>query len=138
MGLDDILPDDSSDTHHSHSSPSESSTQSDPSHHVIGSGDTSRSYIPTRWKKLKRVITREMGLSVEEVLEKPPEERNEILDHADNWYDDDFEQNTSAYRSTTRCTVCRQACDEHYVEINGEKFCVQHTAGQIARALDTS
>lgn len=137
MGLDDIVPDDSGTSSSSSSNKSSSSsTQEEENLKEIGGGRWKKSFTQEKWEGVKEVIHEEMGVTVNVVLNKPPKERFQILHEAALIDDGEKKREEFSYSSSTRCHLCGNACDNSNVEIEGEKFCPQHSAARIRKALD--
>lgn len=138
MGLEDLLPDDE-EVDRSSSSNSGSSKPDDPFQNddliSIGSPPNDKHFNEEQWEKVKRVVREEFGMKIGEVKSMPSEKRYETLHKAVTFNEDD-EDEPEELVSNTRCGVCGRAADNVGVEIHGETYCVQHTAGEIAESLE--
>lgn len=137
MGLDDIIPDDSNSS--SRSSPSSTSGSDGPEIvREIGGGEYQKRFTEEQWEKVKRVIRSKMDYSVDAVLNMRSEERYEVL-HEAVTYNPDVEEGVSEeHKTTLDCYHCGNDCSGGYVELEGERFCMQHPAAQVAKALGKS
>lgn len=140
MGLDDLIPEHDRDTSGSSSQGSNSDKPSDPYQNddliSIGSPPNDKHFNEEQWEKVKRVVREEFGMTVGEVKTMPSKERYETLHKAVTFNEDQNGDDESKLMSNKRCPVCGRAADNVGVEISGELFCVEHTAGQVANALE--
>lgn len=134
MGLEDLVPDDKRDT----SSRSRKKSLEDRDDLVvIGSGELRKSFEKDRWENIKDVMTSEMGLVPNEVVNNySAEERFRTLHEAAML---EAQETTleELGKTPNPCAICgTELGDEGGVEVSGLYVCAGHTAGQIAEKLN--
>lgn len=140
MGLDDLIPDHDQNTSGSSSSGRSKDRDKDPYANddliSIGSPPNDKHFNEEQWEKVKRVVREEFGMSIGEVKSLPAKERYETLHEAVTFNPDATDRDEHELVSDNRCLVCDRAADNVGVEIEGYLFCVDHTAGQVAKAIE--
>lgn len=136
MGLDDLIPDDVDESTSRVPRDKEKTEAKDDIVESFGKEPYRKEFTEEQWEKVKRVITTEFGMTVGEVVNSPNQERYELLHEAIMFSESDKDSGESENSSTTRCYYCGNACDDTNVVIEGEKFCVHHTAAQVAATLN--
>jgi len=129
MGLEEALPD--------NVNVSEPSGSDEPDENTItiGSGEAKRTFTEERWDEIRTVLSDEMGLIINEFKHQTPAHKQKELIHEAISWDEKDEDEKNEQRSSTRCIVCGNACDNHYVEIEGKVVCTHHTTAQLAKEL---
>lgn len=135
MGLDDLIPED---VDESTSGVPQKQTKTEENDEIVesfGKPPYRKEFKKEQWEKVKRVIRTEFGMKVGEVISSPNEERYELLHEAIMFVESDKESGESENSSTTRCAYCGGACDDIKVVLEGESFCLHHTAAQVHNEL---
>lgn len=135
-GLDELIPDDANTSGRSRSSSSRSSSSSNNYVQTFSSKAGEKKFTEEKWNEIRRVISRQMEYSVEEVKNMQSEKRHEVLHEAALATEREDEDVNKEYRSSVTCTVCGNDCSDAYVVIEDVKVHVRHTVGQLAAALD--
>lgn len=132
MGLEDLVPEDK---RGSGSSSSGRSRRKKKDTVAFGSGQFRKEFEEERWEEVKGTLINEMGLVPNEVVNNySAQERFEVLHEAALLSKSETTLEELG-RQPTRCEYCGSAVGQSGVEIDGEMFCIHHTAGQIANAL---
>jgi len=141
MTLDDLLPDgidrNSSSSRSSSSSSGKGGKNDEPEYHikVIGPNDKAKYFDEERWEKVKKFITDHTKYTVNQVMNNlPAHKRYKIVHQAATTNPDSLDE---SFRTETTCYICGKDCGSSGVEIEGEDFCVHHTAAQIRSELDS-
>lgn len=136
MGLDDLVDDAGGSSSSSSSKRSKSkSFHDDDEYKVVGSDQYQKVFHEDEWAKVKDVLKDEMGKVPNVVLNSPEQERFEILHEAALIASGDKDPLDSDYTGQERCLYCGSNPGDAAVEIQGETFCVHHTAGQVSSEL---
>lgn len=138
MGLDDLLPEGADKSSSSSSSGRKTASQSSEDegrdiHKEFGSGNLKKSFTEEQWEKVKRVVEEEFGLNINVVCNGYSAEKRYQVLHEAVMFDDGDEADLP---EVIECPICEADLDTSGVEIEGEQFCVHHTAGQIRSYLD--
>lgn len=143
MGLDDLLPENAESksspgrTNRSSSSTGNNDQEQQQFHKVVGNPPNQKKFTEEQWEKVKRVVDREMGLNIQEVVNNTPaEKRYDILHEAILFDEGEVEAEEMDNYSDERCVICGNATGAHGAVISGESVHVHHTVGQLAKELD--
>jgi len=90
-----------------------------------------KAFTEERWDEIRTIISQEMEHTVGEVKTMPAEKRHKVLHEAATWTDDGPDEDSDLY-SHDRCALCGNSLSAGFAEFEGEAFCIQHTAGQLA------
>lgn len=134
-GLDDLLPDDADTS--SSSSPGSKSSSSEPEYvERFSSSKGTKQFTEERWEEVKKEIRDKTPFTVEEVKNMESKARHDVLHEISISSLHDKEPDELEHGSDVLCNVCGNDCSTTFVEIEGEKFCIQHPAIQVAQSLD--
>jgi len=143
MGLDELLPEGvDKDKSRSKSKSSSgrkrtSNKNSEPDYYkkVTGPNDKVKYFDEEMWEQVKQFIIDHTRYTVGEVTSNlPAHKRYKIVHQAATTNPDSLDD---GFRPKTTCYICGKDCTSSGVEIEGEDFCVHHTAAQIRKELDS-
>ena len=135
MGLKDLVNDDDGGDSDADSSSRRQQQDDDEPYKVIGSEELRKEYTERQWEAVKDVLLHEFAKGVTTTLNKPRNERFQILDEAEQIAKGELEIEDSEYGRGPRCPVCGNNPGNGGVEIQSYTFCISHTAGQINKIL---
>lgn len=140
MGLDELLPENESVGSSSSSSSQRSSSKKsgeDEEHVSFGKEPYRKTYKKEKWERMKRVISRDFGLNVNEVINNyPAQERHKVLHEAAIEEASDSDTPKSELWVEERCPICDKAIDDDAVELGDVTICHHHQAWIIVDELD--
>lgn len=134
MALDDLVPDDKK---KGSSSKGGGRTKQKPDTVTIGSEPYKKVFEQEKWQKVKTVLTNDMGLIPNEVVNNyRAEERYEVIHEAALVVEEDKSPEELDNYDEDRCAICDSALGDFGVELEGLEVCANHPAAQIKARLD--
>jgi hypothetical protein len=104
-------------------------------HKVVGSPPNRKAFKKEKWEEVTEVIEEHFDLSVNEILNSPPDKRHEKLHEAATWNEEEEEEKGDDPTTADVCYATGMKIDGDPVVIAGHPFDPRANAMQIGKAL---
>lgn len=103
---------------------------------TFGSGEYKKTFKEEKWERIKKILTREMGLVPNEVVNNFSQKTMfEALHEAALIDKQEMEKEDRSY-TPKNCSICGDAVAEEGFQADGKIFHKHHTVGQLKSELD--